>query len=90
MSPCAHLPRVPGRLRRVVEEPHDAHGIVGGELAEDAIAVGQALGEHLEHLEGQLEDGRVVGLGGLAELGDGEARGEDVLAQQARVCLGPL
>lgn len=82
MRPGPQLPRILGELGRVVQQSHDAHRVVGCKLAKDAVAVRQALGEDLEHGEGQVDDGGVVGLGGGLEVGRGEAGGKHVLAEE--------
>lgn len=89
MRPGAQLPHILRGLGRVVQQAHDADGVVGGELGKDAVAVGQALGEDLEHGAGQASDGVVVGLGRGLELGRGQAGREDVVAQEVGVGLGP-
>lgn len=73
-----------------MQQAHDTDGVVGRELAKDAVAVRQALGENLEDGEGQVDDGVVVRLGRRLELGRGQAGREDVVAQEVWVsfCLG--
>lgn len=73
------------RLGRVVQQAHDADGVVGHELVEDVVAVGKPLGQDLEHAHRQVQDRGVVSLGGQPEVAVGQRGREHVLAQQLRV-----
>lgn len=73
------------RLGRVVQQAHDADGVVGHELVEDVVAVRQPLGQDLEHAHRQVQDRGVVSLGGQPEVAVGQRGREHVLAQQLRV-----
>lgn len=64
----AELPLVLRDLWRVMQQSHDADGVIGDKVLEYVVAVRQALGEDLHDLEGQVEDGGVVRLGWSPEL----------------------
>jgi hypothetical protein len=51
-----------------MQQSHDADGVIGDKVLEYVVAVRQALGEDLHHLEGQVEDSGVVSLGWSPEL----------------------
>ena len=73
-----------------MEQSHCADRIVGQEFLEDVVAVGQPLGENLEDLAAQGENGVVVFFGRILHHRSRKLVGENIGPEEQRVLLGTL
>ncbi len=73
-----------------MEQSHRADRIVGQEFLKNVVAVGQPLGENLEDLAAQSEDGVVVFLGRILHHRRGKLIWENIGPEEQRVLLGTL